>query len=304
MRGTVATDLNELRFFVQVAVAHSLTVAARRALRRLETRLGVQLVERTTCSVTLTEVGEVYLEHCQRVLEEAEQADLAVGALLAKPRGHLRVAAPVPFARYILAPALGAFLARYPDLSLKLHLLPLGSPGPEADLDVIIHAGPLEDSAMLARPLMTIHEGVYASPAYLDEHPLPDVPSDLRLHSCMAVTCGSEPGSSILWRLRRGAEVRDVRIEPRAVVPDPLINHQLALAGAGVALLSQRFVNEDVAQGRLVRLLPDWETEPIELHAYHASRLNSSPKVRAFLQFLRERLAWKAAALEEPRGAA
>jgi DNA-binding transcriptional LysR family regulator len=102
--GTMMTDLNELQFFAQVAKAHSFTMAARRlgvpkssvsrAVCRLEGRLGVRLVERTTRNVAFTAVGEVYLDRCQRVLEEAEQADLAVGALLAKPHGKLRVGAP------------------------------------------------------------------------------------------------------------------------------------------------------------------------------------------------------------------
>jgi DNA-binding transcriptional LysR family regulator len=127
------TDLNELPFFVQVANTTSLTVAAKRlgvpkssvsrAIGRLEARLGVRLMARTTRSVTLTEAGEVYLDRCQRVLEEAEQADLAVGALLAKPRGRLRLAAPVPFVRSILAPILGEFLDAHPELRLQLQLL-------------------------------------------------------------------------------------------------------------------------------------------------------------------------------------
>jgi DNA-binding transcriptional LysR family regulator len=103
------TDLNELQFFVQVSKAQSFTWAARRlgvpkssvsrAIGRLETRLGVRLLERTTRSVALTEAGALYLDHCQRVMEEAEHADLAMGALLAKPRGRLWVAAPLPFIR-------------------------------------------------------------------------------------------------------------------------------------------------------------------------------------------------------------
>lgn len=303
----MATDLNELQFFVQVAQAHSFTVAARRlsvpkssvsrAIRRLESRLGVQLVERTTRRVTLTEVGEVYLDHCQRVLEEAEQADLAVGALLARPRGKLRVAVPVPFARFILAPALGAFLAAYPELRIHLQLLPLDGSAP-GDMDVIIRSGPLEDSALLARPVLKVRLGIYASPVYLCKHPVPGSPSDLLEHSCIATACsGATDGSdSMIWRLRRGSELREVRVEPRAFIPDPMINHQLALAGAGIALLPERTVQEDLAQGRLVRLLPDWEPGPVELHALYASRLSSSPKVRAFLQFLREQIGGESAA--------
>jgi DNA-binding transcriptional LysR family regulator len=84
-------------------------------------------------------------------------------------------------------------------------------------------------------------------------------------------------------------ELKEIKANARVSVPDPTINHQLALAGAGVALLAQSVVRADVEQGRLIRVLPDWEPKPVELHALYPSRLNSSPKVRAFLQFLRER---------------
>jgi DNA-binding transcriptional LysR family regulator len=299
--GTIMTDLNELQFFAQVAKAHSFTMAARRlgvpkssvsrAVRRLEGRLGVRLVERTTRNVALTEVGEVYLDRCQRVLEEAEQADLAVGALLARPHGKLRVGAPAIFARSILGPILGEFLATYPELRLHLQLLGGEASLPERGLDLVIRPGPLEDSG-LAKPLMRIRLGVYASPRYLEHRAIPDSPAALRQQSCITTSCGTfgEPGDSTIWRLRRGSELKEVRVESRASVPDPAINRQLAVAGAGVVLLAQSIARPDVEQGRLVRLLPDWEPDPVELHALYSSRLNSSPKVRAFLEFLRERL--------------
>jgi LysR family transcriptional regulator, transcriptional activator for dmlA len=296
------TDLNELQFFVQVSEMQSFTLAAKRlgvpkssvsrALRRLEDRLGVRLVERTTRTVALTEAGELYLDHCQRVLEEAELADLAVGALLAKPRGRLRVGVPGPFARSILGPALGEFLAKYPDVRLHLQLLRGDSIPREKSLDLEVRAGPLEDSGLLVKPIMRIRLGAYASPLYLENREMPDSPAALRQQSCITTSCGTfgEPVDSATWRLRRGAELKEVRVESRVSVPDPAINHQLAVAGVGVALLSQSVARVDVEQGRLMRLLPDWEPEPVELHALYSARLHSSPKVRAFVQFLRERV--------------
>jgi LysR family transcriptional regulator, transcriptional activator for dmlA len=293
-------DLNELQFFVRVSKAQSFTTAAKqlgvpkssvsRAIARLESRLGVRLVERTTRTLALTEAGEIYLDRCQRVLEEAEQAELSIGALHAKPRGILRVGAPVTFTRFILAPILGKFLALYPELRLHLQLPGGGISPREKNLDIVIRPGPLEDSGLLVKPLMRIRLGAYASPKYLEIRSAPDSPADLRHQSCITATCGphGEPGDSAIWRLRRGSDQQEVRVESRVSVPDPTINHQLALAGVGVALLSQSAARLDVEQGRLVRLLPDWEPEPVELHAVYPSPLNSSPKVRAFLQFLRE----------------
>jgi DNA-binding transcriptional LysR family regulator len=295
------TDLNELQFFVQVSQTQSFTRAAKRlgvpkssvsrAIQRLESRLGVRLVERTTRRVALTELGELYLNRCQRVMEEAEQADLAVGALQAKPRGTLRVGAPVAFARSILGTSMGEFLAMYPELRLHLQLLNGDESPREGNLDVLVRAGQLEDSGLLVKALMRIRLGAYASPSYLKNRKAPDSPIDLLQQSCITVTCGTfgEPGDFAMWRLRRGTELKEVRVNARVSVPDPTINHQLALAGTGVALLAQSVVRGDVEQGRLVRILPDWEPDPVELHALYPSRLDSSPKVRAFLHFLRER---------------
>jgi DNA-binding transcriptional LysR family regulator len=295
------TNLNDLQFFVQVSQTQSFTKAAKRlgvpkssvsrAILRLENRLGVRLVERTTRKVALTEVGELYLNRCRRVMEEAEQADLEVGALQVMPRGLLRVGAPVAFARSILGPSMGDFLTMYPELRLRLELLNGGESPREGALDVLIRAGALEDSGLLMKPLMRIRLGAYASPAYLKNHKLPECPADLRQLSCIATSCDTrgEPGDFTTWRLRRNAELEEVRVDARVAVPDPTMNHQLALAGAGVALLAQSVVRADVEQGRLIRVLADWEPDPVELHALYPSRLDSSPKVRAFLQFLRQR---------------
>lgn len=294
------TNLNELQFFVQVSETQSFTKAAKRlgvpkssvsrAILKLENRLGVRLVERTTRRVALTEVGELYLSRCRRVIDEAEQADLAVGAMQAKPRGTLRVGAPVAFARSILGPRMGEFLALYPQMRLHVQVLNGDESPRDGGLDVVVRAGVLEDSGLLVRPLLRIRLGVYASPAYLAKRKLPESPAELAQLSCIATSCDSheERGDFATWKLRRGEELQTVRVDARVSVPDPTINHQLALAGAGVALLAQAVVRADIEQGRLVRILPEWEPEPVELYALYPSRLDSSPKVRAFLQFLRK----------------
>jgi DNA-binding transcriptional LysR family regulator len=294
------TDLNELQVFVQVARTQSFTTAAKhlalpkssvsRSIHRLETRLGVRLVERTTRHVALTDEGRIYFDRCEHVLEEAEQAEIEIGALQVKPRGTLRVGVPAIFARLLLAPALADFLANYPDL--RLHLQALDAFTRERSLDVIVRPGPLEDSGLLVKPLFEIRIGVYAGPLYLKGRKAPDSPAALREHACITTNCAgfADAGDAAVWHLRRGTEVKQVRVESRISVPDPVISHQLAVDGAGVALLSRVAVRQDVERGRLVRLLPDWEPEPIKLHALYSARLSASPKVRAFLQFMKERL--------------
>lgn len=315
------TDLNELQFFVQVSKAQSFTRAARtmrvpkssvsRAIARLEARLDVRLLERTTRSVALTEAGTLYLDHCQRVMEEAEQADLAMGALLAKPRGRLRVAAPLPFVRFELAPLLGEFLAEYPELRVSVQALSVENMSREGTPDVTIWPGPLVDSGLLLMPLTEIRLGAYASPIYIERmrdsgQALPVVPADLRGHSCITSDCGTHGGQvdRAMWRLRRGAEVKEVRVEAHVAVPDPSIVHQLVVAGVGVGMMSHSMARPDVEVGRLVRLLPEWEPEPVQLHALYPTRLSSSPKVRAFLDFLRARMSKVQAEMHRHRLAA
>jgi DNA-binding transcriptional LysR family regulator len=300
------SDLNEIQFFTHVAQERSYTQAARRlglpkstlsrAVRRLEERLGVRLVERTTRRVALTEVGAVYLNHCRRVLDEAEEADMAVGALLARPRGLLRVGVPVPFARLMLAPSLGEFLALYPELQVDVQFLSGDTFPRDGSLDVLVRAGSVGDSSLLVRWLMRVRLGIYASPDYLARHGRPQTPAGLRMLPSVSTSCdtvGGEPAGSVTWRLHRDHEVAEVKVEARVAVPDTFIIHQLTLDGLGVAALAEGMVRADVEAGRLVRLLPEWELDPVEIYAYYPSKLSASPKVRALLDFLKERTARK-----------
>jgi DNA-binding transcriptional LysR family regulator len=293
-------DLNELQFFAQLGKAQSFTLAARqlgtqksavsRALVNLETRLGVRLVERTTRRVALTEAGELFLEKCLRVLEEAEQADLAINMIHSKPKGRLRVGAPAAFVRFVLAPLLGDFLREYPEVKLSLQMIQ-GPPMPnETGLDIAIRQGPLDDSAMRVMPLKKISLGLYASAGYVAANGAPETPAGLRSHRFIITNCGShgEPAEFAKLSLRRGALTETVRVEAHICLTDPSLNLQLALSDAGIALLAQSLSQTSVAEGRLVRILPDWEPEPVELFALYASRLGSSPKVRAFLDYIRQ----------------
>jgi len=291
------TDLNAMLMFREVARTQSFTAAAlslrqpkstvSRAITALEKRLGVTLLERTTRRVALTEAGELYLESCERVVDELEHADRAVGALVAAPRGILRVAVPGPFGRTMLAPLLGSFLRQYPELRLHMQFLELDRAAVARNVDVAIRLGPLTDSSLYVRPLMQVRLGLYASREYVKQQGLPDRPADLASHKCIST---SEPRDRCTWRLRRGREVREVSLEPRVAVPDPPTAYHLLMAGVGCAMLAQSIMVPDVKSGRLVRLLPEWEPEPVQLCAVYSARMDSSPKVRVFLQFLRERL--------------
>jgi len=291
-------DLNELHTFALVAQSRSFTLAAERlklpkssvsrAISRLEQRLDVQLIQRTTRSVRLTEAGKIYLTHCERVMEEAEQADIAIGAMMATPKGNLRIGAPVAFSRFVLEPLMNEFLALYPELHVHIELIHAKERQSDEGFDLVVRAGPLEDSGWLVKPLMRIRLGMYASPTLLKGHKKPQTPTDLQQFPCIVSSCGpqNEPGSKVMWRLHREREVREVAVVARVAVPDPTVHHQLALKSVGIAMLGQIEVGPDLKDRKLVRVLPEWEPEPVELYALHPSRLAASPKVRALLEFL------------------
>jgi DNA-binding transcriptional LysR family regulator len=219
-----------------------------------------------------------------------------VGAMLTRPRGLLRVGVPVPFARFMLAPSLGEFLALYPDLQVVVQFLSGDAFPRDGSLDVLVRAGSVGDSGLLVRWLMRVRQGIYASPAFLEQHGRPQTPAGLRMLPCVSTSCdmsGGESAGSVTWRLRRNDEVAEVKMEARVTVPDTIINHQLTLQGVGISALAEGFVREDVEAGRLVRLLSEWEPDPVEVYAYYPSRLSASPKVRALLEFLKERTARK-----------
>jgi len=292
-------DLNELQIFAQLGKSQSFTAAARvlgtqksavsRALANLESRLEVKLVERTTRSVALTEAGELFLAQCLRVLEEAEQADVVISTLHRKPKGRLRVGAPVPYLRFVLGPILGEFLRMYPEMKLSMHIIQAPGISPDVDLDVAIRQGPLVDSGARVMPLQSVPLGLYASVGYAKQHGLPNTPSDLRDHCCINTNCGSrgEPSDFAKITLHKNDQSETVRVESRIALADPSLNLELALSDAGIALLSQVLARQAVSDGTLIRVLPEWEPERVQLFAVYASRLNSSPKVKAFLEFLK-----------------
>jgi DNA-binding transcriptional LysR family regulator len=302
MMGTIMMDLNELQIFAQVSKMESFTRAGQelgipkstvsRAISSLESRLGLRLVERTTRKVKMTDAGELYLSHCQRMIEEAEQAEVAISALHTKPRGRLRIGAPVAFARFVLSPILPDFLQQNPGVNCSLQLLNGHGPAQEHALDVVIRPGPLEDTGLLLKPLMKIRLGLYASPLYLKNHPMPNSPASLRGHRCITTGCGAlgEPADSSVWKLRQRTQMEEVRVEAHVSVSDPSINYQLAVAGVGIASLAQRVAQPDVQRKKLIRILSAWEPDGVELYAVYSTPLNLSPKLRVFLEFLQQRL--------------
>ena len=292
-------DLTHLRAFARIADLGSISGAARslkmpkssvsRSLARLEEEVGVALVERSTRHLRLTDAGLLLHRHAGRILEDVLEAENAIGGLIGAPSGTLRVSVGFTFAVGPLAPMLPSFLARYPDLRVVLTVDNRPIDLLTDEIDVALRIGPLRDSELIARKLTTLELWPCASPAYLAARGTPKTVDDLLQHSLIA---HSERRSS--WKIRTptGA-VREIETEPGIVVPEPAVVKTMLLGGAGIGWLPDFHAADALADGSLVRLLPDHDSETLEVHALYPSHRSLSAKVRVFIDALAAHLASK-----------
>lgn len=277
--------------FAEVVATRSFTEAARRLglskasvsreIARLERRLGAQLLRRTTRKMSLTEIGEVFYAGCQRVAEEAEQAERSVGALQAEPRGEVRVAASVSLGQLHIAPRLPAFVARYPKVRLRLDLTDrmVDLVAERYDLAIRI-SGRLSDATLVQRRLCPIRFVVCAAPRYLAARGAPRTPAELERHNVLGV--GASP-----WRqlLPRG---RTLRLDGDLNIDNGDALRRVAVLGHGIVCLPTYLVGDDLRAGRLVPILPEQLTLEGSAFAVHPQSRNPSPKVRALVAYLAE----------------
>lgn len=284
--------LAQMATFVRVVDGQSLSAAARaqslslpavsRQLRALEADLGTTLIVRSTRRLHVTDEGQRWYEHCKRVLRSVEEARESMRDGQAA-RGRLVVSASFTFGSVILVPCLSKISAAHPhleiDLRLEDRLVDLVGEG----VDVAIRAGspPPDSTAYVAYPLMTMRRLLVAAPRWLRKHGSPRAPSELERHaSLVQVTVG---GAVIRWRLCR--EGQDLTVEAHGSLRSsaPIALRDLAVGGSGVAYLPCWLVEQDLAEGRLRRVLPGWSSPPITAWAVCRTELRGSPRLRAFL---------------------
>ncbi|CAN5548073.1 LysR family transcriptional regulator [soil metagenome] len=287
-------DPGDMLLFAKVAELRSMTGAARalskpkasvsRAVGRLESALNARLLERSSRHLGLTEVGRVFLPHCQRVSEEIEEAEAAVGELTTSVKGLLRVAVPVTFGRSVLSPVLPRFLSAYPDLQMELELTNRTVDPIEEGFDLIVRPGPLADSSLMVRELGQAVYCAVASPAYLRSQAPIDGPAGLATHRVLDLFAGAPQHR---WEFERRGETVGVEVRPRLDLNDAHMRCDAAEAGLGVALVPYPLCRRAVAEGRLSWVFDDWTSTRIaHLFALWPSRRNPSPRLRAFLDFL------------------
>ncbi|MFO1352798.1 MAG: LysR family transcriptional regulator [Gammaproteobacteria bacterium] len=300
--------LASMRLFVQAvksanfsAVARQLGVApssVSRQIDALEAALGARLLNRSTRKLHLTEAGQLYYERASRILADIEDANRVVNELEATPHGTLRISAPVNFGRLHVAPQLPQFLERYPEMQVDFSLSDQLVDLVEEGFDLAIRIADLKDSLLIARRLMDIRRVICASPAYLAKRGVPRHPDDLREHNCLTFRLYTannlwRPGASV-WRLSGAGGIAEVAVTGNLQANSADVLLAAALQGLGLVLVPTWLVCDDLQVGRLRPVLAEYQVSPLNgnaaIYAVYPEHRRHSPKVRAFVEFISERV--------------
>jgi len=217
-----------------------------------------------------------------RILSDVEEAETALGSFIGVPRGALRVNAPFSFAVGLLAPMLPGFLARYPEVRVVLDINNRWINVGAEEVDLVIRVGDLADSSLIARRLAAVELWLCDSPAYLLGRGKPSSVRDLTAHDLISWT-----DRTVQWTFRgAGGETDQIEVHPGTVIAEPAALQVLLLGGAGIGRLPDFMASAAVAKGELVRVLPDWKPDTVEVHALYPSHRSLSAKVRVFIDAL------------------
>ena len=253
-------------------------------IAELEAHVGARLIHRTTRRMALTEEGRLYLEHVTRALDALADADRALCPIKASPSGLLKVSAPMTFTLTQISSAIPAFLERYPELQLDLHLDDRRVDIVREGFDLAIRGSDrLEDSSLIARPLTAISHVLCAAPGYFEKHGRPRTPADLKGLDSIRFSLS---GHSDVWEFEQDGRMERIAVNARYSVSSSLAVRDALRAGFGISLIPRPYVEEDLRTGRLQAALEDWSTVKTTLYAVYPSRQHMAPKLRALLDFL------------------
>lgn len=296
-------DLNDVAVFEKVVSEGSLTAAASRlnqpkssvsrALSRLESDLGVRLLQRTTRKLHLTEAGQVFFERTRRVLGELRDAEQAVTQLQESPRGNLRITMPVELGMKFMGRVVAEFMQRYPEVSIEAELSGRMVNLVQEGFDLALRIGELQDSSLVAKRLGNLSGRFFASPGYIARHGLPKKPEDLDSHEVILFMQPRENSLQLFKQsLRAGAQGPGCRrtVKGRLTVNNSSMACDAAVAGIGIALVPAFLSADAVASGQLLPVLPEYRVCHGGLYAMYPSREHMPIALRAFLDFLGERM--------------
>ncbi|MCY6382281.1 LysR family transcriptional regulator [Hoeflea prorocentri] len=284
---------DDLEVFAQVVSAGSLSAAGRelglspavvsKRLRRLEERIGTRLIQRTTRQISLTEAGQGYYERIVAVLAGIEEAEAFVTRRSQQARGLLKVSAPSTFGRLHIAPHLKTFMGANPDLSVSLSLTDSYVDIVAEGFDIAIRIGELSDSSLVARQLAPVRRILCAAPSYVAENGMPESIEDLERHICLP------PHNNEPWKLEGPDGPLLYRPSGPLMTDSSEVIRETLISGLGIALRSTWDVSQELKDGKLVQVLPDYRgSRNVAVYAIYASRRFLPTKVRVFVDYLAE----------------
>lgn len=291
--------LGDIAVFVQVVESGTFTRAAERLeisksvvskyVTRLEDHLGARLLNRTTRRLSLTEAGKLFYERSRGALAEIEDATSEVSSLQGEPRGMLRINAPMSFGILHVAPHLPGLIARNPELAVSLHLDDRKLDVVKEGFDVSVRISEMPDSSLVARRVAPCHHAIVAAPAYLERHGTPQRPEELASHTVLSY---QYQDSALQWHFRApGGEQLSVVVSASVTSNNSLAVREMLLGGLGIARTPTFIVGDDIRAGRLVRILPHYGLPELSIYLVYPARRHLSAKVRAFVDYMAERLA-------------
>ncbi|WP_250476065.1 LysR family transcriptional regulator [Caballeronia sp. GAFFF1] len=291
---TQLADLNDIAVFVRVAQFGSFSRAARalampvstvsRKVSALEERLGVTLLQRTTRKLSLTSQGRAYFDQCSEPLSHLYDAERVVTHTQKKPEGILRISGPVMLEQEPFYAFLSAFLKDYSQIQLDLYFTNAFIDLIAENVDVAIRFGDLQDSGLVAQRVGRSVRQLVVSADYARNHPLPSRPDELSQHPCVLINARNNETE---WHLVSGRKITKVHVRGPIAARDFHIVHAFALRGHGVALLPSSYCDPHIASGELLRVLPDWSSPEIFVHAVYPTRRFMPSKLKAFLDALK-----------------
>jgi DNA-binding transcriptional LysR family regulator len=289
-------DLNDLYLFTQIvrcggfsAASRALRIPKSRLSRRiaaLEDYLNMRLVQRSERAFSVTPAGTLFYRHCLDVIERAEAAENALADLRGKPRGTVRVSCPVTMAQYVLAPILPRFLAENEEVEVDVSFTNRSVNVVEGPFDValFIHRASLQSKSVVARAIGRSAQVLVAGPTLFEKWPRPKTPQDL---SVLPSLSGGRGTGSDEWELIGPDQAKSaVPVTPRLVSESLVILKEAAMGGVGIVRLPTLICQEELAAGRLERVLPSWSMPSHEIHLVYPTRKGMTPAIRAFVDYL------------------
>jgi LysR family transcriptional regulator for bpeEF and oprC len=256
----------------------------------LESALSVKLLHRTTRHVSVTADGAAYYERCLRILADVKDAEESLSRTRLSPSGRLRVDAPTGLANEILVPALPSFFEQYPDIQLELGCSDRPVDLIEEGVDCAVRGGQLADSTLIARRVGVLNFVTCAAPSYLERFGTPAHPRDLERHRCVNYF-SSKTGKIYNWDYSRDGERIEMALPGVVALNDSNAYLQAGLAGLGIIMMTDVQLGSHGADGRLVRVLEDWVTDPLPIHVVYPQNRHLSAKVRVFVEWVADLMA-------------